>query len=277
MSVVSSYFGSSHELLLSAVRQRRLLSALAKRELSDEYVEHRLSLFWNLILPLFSVAVYLFVFTEVFPTRVQAPKSYQTDANVFLLSGILPWIALTQTLGRATSCIVANANIVKQMTFPLELLPLKTLASPLVFLFVSLTALVAYAGWISDGAILPVYGWGVPLLLVLSILIFAGLALVLSALQVFLRDTREFVNMFVSIGLFLHPILFLPNGVPEAVRGFLYVSPISQLIFCWHDILFYGEITRPWAWVVTSLFAGLAFVTGARLFMASKPHFGDFL
>ena len=277
MFVVSDYIDSSHQLLRSAVSQRRLLSALARRDLSDEYVEHKLSLLWTLILPIFSVVVYVFVFTEIFPTRLQAPAGQQTDAVVFLMAGIVPWMALTQTMGRATTCIVNNANIVRQMAFPLELLPLKTLASPIVFFVVSLLAMIAYAGWITRGTILPVYAWGIPVLLLISITTFAGLALMLAALQVFLRDTKEFVGMFVSIGFFLHPILYLPNAVPEVVRGFLYASPISQLIFCWHDIMFFGAITRPSAWLAATLFAALVFIIGARLFMGSKPHFGDFV
>ncbi|HVE89199.1 MAG TPA: ABC transporter permease [Burkholderiaceae bacterium] len=277
MLVVSSYLDSTQDVLRSAIAQRRLLRALARRDLSDDYVEHSLSLLWNLILPLFAVGVYLFVFTEIFPARVQAPVGYQTDGIVFLMAGIVPWMALAQTLGRATTCIVNNANIVRQMAFPLELLPLKTLASTIVFFALSLLVMVGYAGWITNGAILPVYAWGIPLLLLLSITTFAGLALLVSALQVFLRDTKEFVSMFLSIGLFLHPILYLPNSVPEAVRGFLYASPFSQLIFCWHDILFFGAVTRPSAWVAAFLFATLTFVVGARLFMGSKGQFGDFL
>ena len=275
--MVSSYLVSAQDLLRSAVTQRRLLGALARRDLSDDYVEHSLSLLWNLILPLFSVGVYLFVFTEVFPARVQAPAGYQTDAIVFMMAGIVPWMALAQTLGRATTCIINNGNIVRQMAFPLELLPLKTLASPIVFFAVSILVMGGYGGWITEGAILPVYAWGIPLLLVLSVTTFAGLALLLSALQVFLRDTKEFVSMFLSIGLFLHPILYLPHSVPVAVRGFLYASPFSQLIFCWHDILFYGAITRPSAWAAASLFAAFTFIVGARLFMGSKGQFGDFL
>jgi lipopolysaccharide transport system permease protein len=277
MSVVSNYLESSGDLLKGAFRQRRLLTALASRDLSDEYVEHRLSLLWNLIMPLFSVAVYLFVFTVVFPARVQAPESYETDAIVFLLSGIVPWMALSQAVSRATPCIVNNSNIVKQMAFPLELLPLKTLASPIIFFAVSLLCIVVYGGWLSRGAILPVYAVGIPALLLLSILTFAGLGLALSAIQVFLRDTKELVSMFFSIGLFLHPILYLPNSVPRAIRPFLYASPFSQLIFCWQDVLFYGAIMRPWAWVAAVAFALFVFVVGARLFMGSKPHFGDFL
>lgn len=277
MEIVSSYLSSCTELVRSAAGQRRLLVALAKRDLSDEYVEHRLSLWWTLILPLFSVGVYLFVFSAIFPTRIQAPESHRTDAIVYLLSGIVPWIALAQALGRATPSIVSNSNIVKQMAFPLELLPLKALANPVTFLLVSISALVAYSGWVSGGSILPIYVWGIPLLLLLSFVTFAGLALMLSAVQVFLRDTKEFVGMFFSIGLFLHPILYPPDAVPQSVRWILYASPFSQFIFCWQDILFYGEILRPWAWFAAFVFAVVVFVAGARLFMGAKPRFGDFL
>lgn len=277
MVVVSSYLESSGDLLRGALRQRRLLKALASRDLSDEYVEHRLSLLWNLIMPLFSVAVYLFVFTVVFPARVQPPESHETDAIVFLLAGIVPWMALSQAVSRATPCIVNNSNIVKQMAFPLELLPLKTLASPMIFFGVSLACIVVYGGWISGGSILLSYALGIPVLLALSVVTFAGLGLALSAIQVFLRDTKELVSMFFSIGFFLHPILYLPNSVPPAIRPILYASPFSQLIFCWQDVLFYGEIMRPWAWVAAFAFAAFVFIVGSRLFMGSKPHFGDFL
>jgi lipopolysaccharide transport system permease protein len=277
MEIVSTYLSACADLLRSAAGQRRLLVALAKRDLSDEYVEHRLSLWWTLIVPLFSIGVYLFVFSTIFPARVQAPPNHRTDAIVYLLSGIIPWVALAQALGRATQSIVSNSNIVKQMAFPLELLPLKTLASPATFLGVSLSVVVVYSGWISGGSILPVYLWGIPLLLLLSFVTFAGLALLLSTVQVFLRDTKEFVGMFFSIGLFLHPILYPPDAIPESVRWILYASPFSQFIFCWQDILFFGGIVRPWAWFAAFAFAVATFIAGARLFMGAKTRFGDFL
>lgn len=276
-SVFFTYLGSVRELIVSAYRQRRLLHALSKRDLSDEYVEHRFSLVWTLVLPLFMMAVYLFVFTVVFPARVQAPESHSTDAIVFLMAGIVPWMALSQALSRATPCIVNNSNIVKQMAFPLELLPLKTMTSPIVFFGVSLAAVVIYAGVISGGSILVAYLWGIPVLLVITLTTFIGLGLALCAIQVFFRDTKEFVTMFLSIGLFLHPILYLPNAMPPAIRPALYASPFSPLFFCWQDVLFYGEITRPWAWLASTLFALVSLVVGARLFMGSKSHFGDFL
>jgi lipopolysaccharide transport system permease protein len=117
----------------------------------------------------------------------------------------------------------------------------------------------------------------VPLALLFTLIFIAALALGLSALQVFLRDTREFVTMFFSIGLFLHPILYLPNAIPAAVRGVVYASPVSYFLFCWQDVLFFGGFHRPWAWAIAAAIALFSFIFSARLFMSSKAHFGEFL
>lgn len=277
LDLLKAYGASSVELLRSLVSRRRLLFALAQRDVSDDYVHHAFSSHWAIVMPLFTVAVYVFAFTVVWPTRVTAPEGYATDAIVYLLSGILPWLALNMSTGRALTSIANNANIVKQMSFPLELLPVKTLVSPLVFFGVGLAAVILYAGWLTRGSILPFYLIGVPAVAAITLVLLLALAVGLSALQVFLRDTREFVSMFFSIGLFLHPILYLPSAIPEAVRGAVYASPFSYLIFCWQDVLFYGEFHRPWAWAVSAVFAAALYVLAARLFMASRPHFGEFL
>ncbi len=274
---VTAYAQSTGDLLRTLYGQRRLLAALAKRDLADDYVAHRLSLVWTIVQPVFMMAVYLFVFTAVYPTRVQAPAGFATDATVYLLSGIIPWVALSHVMSRSLTSVVANSNIVKQMAFPLELLPVKTLASPLFVGAVSLIFLVGYSAWTTGGAILAVYLWGIPLLVALSLALFAGMALVLGSVQVFMRETREFIGMFLAVGVFVHPILFLPDAIPAAVRPLIYLSPFSYFIFCWQDVLFFGGIERVWAWCVAAAFALGIFVLGARLFVGSKPHFGDFL
>ena len=271
------YIASTRELLASIVRHRRLLWALAKRDISDDYVQHQFSLFWALIMPLFTVAVYVFIFTKIFPARIAAPEGHDTDSIVYLFSGIIPWLTLNFAVGRGMNSIVNNSNIVKQMAFPLELLPAKTLVSPFIFLGVALSYVVVYAGWITKGTILPFYLIGVPLALLITFATTLSLAVLFSSLQVFMRDTKEFVAMFFSLGLFLHPILYAPGAVPEAVRGAVYASPITYYIFCWQDALFYGGFERPWAWAAASGFAAISLVLSSRVFMASKLHFGEFV
>jgi lipopolysaccharide transport system permease protein len=276
-SMLAGYLQSGKDVVQTWMRHRRLLTALARRNLSDEYVGHGLSVLWNVIQPLFTMAVYLFCFVFIFPSRVTSPTGFSANAVVYLLAGITPWMVLVQVMGRASGSIVNNSNIVKQMAFPLELLPITALSSPLCFGAVALAVLLTHSIWVTGGAGIWVYIWGAPLLVSLSLLLFAGLSLLLSSLQIFFRDTKEFVSMFATIGIFTHPILYLPGAVPEVVRPILYASPFTYFIMCWQDVFFYGTIERAWAWIITVVFATGMFLVGSRIFEESKPHFGDFL
>ena len=273
----SAYIKSTGECIHTISAHRPLLAKLIKRELSDEYVSHNLSIGWTFIHPLFLMLVYLFIFTEIFPTRVQAPPGSGTDAVVYLLAGIVPWLAISQVMSRSAMSVVNNTAIVKQISFPLELLPIKTLAGPLMFSGIALAFLIAYGLLITRGAMLPAYLLGLPPLMAMTVLLLAGVSLLLGSLQVFFSDLKEFINVFLAVGLFVHPILYFPNAVPAAVRPLVYVSPFSYVLFCWQDVLFYGEPTRIWAWPVSITFAIAFFALGARIFVVTKNHFGDFL
>lgn len=276
-SLPADYLQSTIDLISSLISRRKLLFVLAGRDISDEFVHHRFSVLWALIMPMFLVGMYVFIFTVVFPTRLNAPDNHQTDAIIYLFAGLTPWVSLNLALGRSMSSIVNNSNIVRQMSFPLELLPVKALISPMIFMSVSLSFVIVYAGFATSGTILPFYALGVPLVLLITLPTFLGLAIGLSALQVYFRDTREFVNMFLTAGLFLHPVLYAPGAIPESVRGALYASPFTYILFCWQDALFYGTFERPHAWIVSAIFSVATLMLSARLFMVSKPHFAEFL
>jgi lipopolysaccharide transport system permease protein len=268
---------SAGEFVRTLVLHRRLLAALAKRDLSDDYVSHGLATSWTVIHPLAAMIVYLFVFTWIFPSRVPAPPGATTDAVVYLLSGIIPWLTLSQTMSRSAASIVGNASIVKQMALPLELFPIKTLAGPLVFGGVSLTCLVGYAAWVTGGSIIRSYLVGLPVLIPLTVILLAGISVALACAQVFIRDLKEFISVFLTVGLFTHPILYFPEAIPIAVRPIIYASPLSYLLFCWQDVMFYGTIVHPWAWLVASVFSIMLLLLATRMFVVSKTHFGDFL
>src|SRR4051794_26045297 len=179
LSVLSEYAESTREFVKAIVKYRRLLLALARRDLSEDYVNHGFSLLWTVVQPLFVMAVYVFSFTLIFPTRVDPPGGFPTNAVVYLLAGITARVFLTPGMGKSMNSIVGNSTVVKQMAFPLELLPTKAMASPLFFGGVAVSFLVIYTVWVTGGVALSVLLWGVPLLIVISLVMFTGIALTL--------------------------------------------------------------------------------------------------
>jgi lipopolysaccharide transport system permease protein len=277
LRLFGAYLASTGEILRSVYRDRSLLFALAKRDVSDDYVEHSLTKGWPIIHPLVVMGVYLFVFTYIFPSRINGPIHINTNSSVYLMAGIIPWIVTAQVMGRSLTSVVNNAVIVKQMAFPLEFLAIKTLAAPLFSGAISLVFLIAYATYLTNGACLPAYVIGIPVLLIITVTFLLGITLLFSCVQVFVRDFREFINIVLAIGLFIHPILYFPDAIPEAIKPVLFFSPFTYLLFCWQDVMFFGEMVHPIAWLVTPILALVMLILGSRVFVASKSHFGDFL
>lgn len=259
----------------SAVRRyRELVLEMTRRDILDRYAGQVLGGLWAIGNPLLLMAVYVFAFTFLFRGRL-GPNGSPAEYTVYLLAGLAPWVALQETLGRASSGVLANANLVKQIVFPSEILPLKIALGALPTLIVGLLVTMVLA--LTTGTARP-EGWILlPPVIVCHILMTAGLSYLLAAIGVFVRDSKDVVSLLLSIGLFLHPILYHPGAVPRALETAFHLSPLSYLIWCYRDALFYGAITRPTAWVALPLISITLFAFGYRVFRMLRPTFGNVL
>jgi lipopolysaccharide transport system permease protein len=104
-----------------------------------------------------------------------------------------------------------------------------------------------------------------------------GISHILSAISVYFRDTKDFVQVFCNIGFYLMPALYLPEFVPAVFRTALYFNPFSYMVWCYQDALYFGGIVHPWAWLVWLTFSLGVFVIGYRLFRKLSAMFGNFL
>lgn len=263
------------ELIHLLRRYKVLTLELAKREIQEKYTGQLLGLLWTIGHPLLLVLIYVFIFGFVFQTRVGNSLSMPLDYTTYLLAGIIPWLAFQESMLKSSTVIIANANIVKQVVFPVEVLPVKgvlaTLATQLVFF-----ALLSLYTVITNGALLWTYML-LPLLILIQLSVMTGLGYLLAAIGVFFRDIKEFVQVFSSLALFLLPILYLPEVVPASVRPILYLNPLSYMIWCYQDILYFGRIEHPWAWVIFPLLGLSMLLIGYRTFRRFKLLFGNVL
>lgn len=257
------------------VRQRRLIWAMAKREVSDRYAGQMLGAVWAVAHPLLVMAVYLFVFGYVFKTRIGGTRELPLDYTTYLLAGLVPWLSIQEALNKAPVSVTSNSSLVKQVVFPLEVLPIKGVLASLLPQAVSLTVLVIY--------VIATYGGlhATYLLLPLVVLIqvgqMCGLSLLLSAIGVYLRDLKDIIQVVLLLGMYLLPIFYLPSMVPAMFRPLLYLNPFSYIVWCYQDVCYFGRIEHPWAWVVASALAVIFAVTGWVVFRRLKPMFGNVL
>jgi len=257
-------------------RHRELVVEMTRRELLDRYAGNAFGGLWAVAAPLLVLGANVFALMYIFRIRFSSADIGGLQYAIFMLTGMTPWLAMSDAIGRASTAIVGSANLVKQIVFPSEILPIKlvfaTIPSLLVGVFVVLVLKVA------SGSV-PIVGFAVllPICAIYYLMLVTGFVYALAALGVFLRDIREFTSVILAVSMFLHPIYYPPGTPPQWLETIFVVSPFSHLIWCFHDALFYGTITRPWSWVICPLVGLFLMGLGWRVFRTLRPTFGNAL
>lgn len=263
------------ELILLLTRHRRLTIEMAKREIFDRYTGQFFGAFWAIGHPLIMMLVYVFIFGFVFKVKVGGTVGMPRDYTTYLLSGLIPWLAFQESMSKASTVIVSNSNLVKQVVFPIEVLPIKGVIATLITQFIFLIFLTVYV--LAKQLFLPWTYLLLPVLVFLQALAMIGVSYILSAVGVYFRDIKDFVQVFAVTGVYLMPIFYLPESVPNLFKPLLYLNPFSYMIWCFQDLLYFGKFAHPFAWLVFMVMSVGVFVFGYRFFRKLKLMFGNAL
>ena len=249
---------------------RELLGNLTQRELRGKYKRSALGWAWSLINPLALAVMFTFVFGVVFKGRLEAVGNSDlsgiTAYPLFLLCGLLPWAFLSNGITGSIGALVSNANLVKKVYFPREVLIGANVLSWVVSLLIELSVL---------GVVLLLFGniWlpFLPLLLVvlaLQTVFVTGIGMLLAVLNVYFRDVQHFVGIFLQLWFYatpvIYPITLLGNVAEREVLGVslltLYkLNPMTAFVEMYHQMLFYLQ------WPDWELFVYAAVVSFAML------------
>ncbi|MBK1723517.1 ABC transporter permease [Thiocystis violacea] len=239
-----------------------LLWSFARQELVDRYAGSALGFAWAFLHPL----VMLFIFVVIFGQIMAARLPGVNDAygySVYLIAGMLPWLAFSNTLTRAASVFVDKKGILSKIALSLPSLPIFiVLAESLSFLIgLSFFLFVLLLLGVPFKPTLLVLPWVFLIQQVLAL----GLGLFAAVLNVFLRDTREFVTILTQLWFWLTPIVWVPTVVPEKLYKILgIINPMAPITTSYHA-MFIGETQPDYAqlsWVAVLAFAifGLSYL-----------------
>ncbi len=237
-------------------RNRRLMGELVQREVISRYRGSIMGLAWSFFNPLLMLAVYTFVFSVVFQARWGSVDGSKASFAVFLFAGLLVHGVFAECIVRAPSLIIANTNYVKRVIFPLEILTGVAMGSALFHTFVSLLVLLAVQAFQGGLHLSALY---FPLVLIPLVLMTMGLAWILAAVGVYIRDIGYITQIITTVMLFMSPVFYPVEAMSVESRRWMYLNPLTFIIEQARAALILGS---PLNW------PGLALYTLASLFFA---------
>ncbi len=216
------------------VAQRELLRLLVRRELKAKYKDSALGFFWSFARPLAMLVVYYvaigkFLGAEATPRNPEGIPSFA----VFIFTGLTAWQLFSDIVIGGTGSIVGNGGLIKKVYLPREVFPLSVVGAALVNFAIQLGILVAATAVL--GAFPTGTRWGYAALALAVLIVWASaLAMLLSAVNVYLRDVQYLVEILIMILFWASPIVYAWRMVDEKVDGllqWLYLgNPMTQVV-----------------------------------------------
>lgn len=261
-------------LAKSLWRNRQLIVQMTKREVVGRYKGSVMGLAWSFFNPVFMLVVYTFVFSVIFKSRWGGDDS-RTLFAVVLFVGMIVLGLFSEVVNRAPSLILSNVNYVKKVVFPLEILPVIAMGAALFHSLISLSVLLAafvlFNGYLHWTVIFA------PLIFFPLVIVTLGLAWMLAALGVFLRDVGQTIGIITTVLMFLSPVFYPVTAVPEKFRPFIMANPLTFIIEQAREVLIWGHLPD---WIGLGIYTVAATAVawlGYALFQKTRKGFADVL
>jgi homopolymeric O-antigen transport system permease protein len=260
------------EPLQGIYRRRKLIRMMVRRDVLGRYKGSFAGALWTVVNPLALLFVYWLVFAVILRVRI-SPTSKPIDFVFYILAGLLPWMAFSEALMRSNTCILENANLVKKVVFPLEILPVNmTLSSAinsLVGVVLLIGLVVGFRGGIPWTVIL------LPVVLLPQLMLTVGFGWFLAGLGVFVRDTNHVIGLVLTIWMFLCPIVYPESMVPKNLLPLFRVNPFLPIVTGYRSVLLNGTLPNFYPWLYLLAVSLAAFFLGYFWFIRTKRAFAD--
>ena len=242
-----------------------LVLHLARRELAATHRRTILGWAWPVTRQLVQLTVLVFIFSTVLDLGIE-------NYPAFIFSGLVAWSWFSTALGAASSSLISQRNLVFQSRFPSFVLPLVSIAVPLVDVLIALPILALLVARGSE------LSWTVvmlPLLLLIQLVLLAGIGWLTAATSVYLRDVPQIVALGLTVLFYLTPVFYPLARVPADYRWLLSLNPMAVLIESYRSVLLDGGVPD---WTALGTVAGVSLLvamTGLVTFRRLESGFVD--
>lgn len=244
---------------------REMLTSLIKKELRGKYKASVLGFLWSFLIPFFQMLVYIVVFSYILRSGIE-------HFTIFILVSLMPWNFFSISITSGSTCVVSQENLVKKIYFPRIILPLSFVTSMFVNMLV--TFIIIFA-------ILFISGFGInlsavaflPIIMIVEYVLALGICMIISASAVYFRDLEYIMGILSMAWMYLTPILYRVDMVPDNLRAIFYLNPMTPIILAYQQILYHKCIPEFGTLFQAMIVGILALVIGILLFEKMQRNF----
>lgn len=229
---------------------------------------------WLVLYPLVLLAIYTLVFGVILKARWGgAQNDSLLDFALHLYSGLLLFSWFAEAVTTSSRAVLDNDRYVRQVVFPVEMLPLISVSAAAVSFLFGLVVLLLAA--VVSGQPITANWAAIPLLLAPFVCLLFGLAWIVAALSVYLRDLPNLVSSVMPAFMFLAPVFYSLDLVPETLRGWYWLNPITHATVWLRDAVFAEKLPPPGEWLMVAVICVAMAAFGRWLFLKLSQGFGD--
>jgi lipopolysaccharide transport system permease protein len=254
-------------IFLIFTKYRDVFWQLTTKELRIRYKQSVLGFAWAIFVPLFNLLVLSIVFSYFFRVPTQG-----VPYPVFLFAALVPWTFMVNSITSATGSISSNSSLITKVYLPREIFPLSAIAAKLIDL--GLTSLVLFGFLLYYGVSLHASLLFIPIILVVQLLFLVGVSFVLSATNVFFRDVENILGVFLTGWLYLSPVIYSPELVPDHLQFWYFLNPMAGIINGYRNVILYGLSPDGWFYY-SAIVAVVVFLVGVIYFKERSKYFAD--
>jgi lipopolysaccharide transport system permease protein len=250
-----------------------IIRVFAWRQISMRYRGSALGFVWPVITPLIMLGVYTLVFSVIFHRTWQVEADSQVDFAMFLFAGLICHQFLAECINRGPNQIFENKVYVKKVVFPLQALSYISVLTGLFNFLIGLAILLVM--YVIGYGLPPVTTLLLPLAVVPLVLLGLGVTWLFSVLGVFFRDMRHLAMLLVTVLLFMTPIFYPMEAVPDSIAWIMLINPMASIVTVVRDVVLVGKVPDAgpllYAWVSSLAFAAASSI----VFMRVRKTFAD--
>lgn len=248
---------------------RELFYFLAWRDVAVRYKQTVIGVAWSVIRPVLTMIVFSFVFG-----RLAGLPSGEAPYPIMVYAALLPWQLFASSLTESSNSLISNAQMISKVYFPRLAIPTSAVVVSFVDFLISfvvlLVLMVGFQYWPTWRMVT------LPLFTLLALTLALGGGLWMASLNVKYRDFRYIVPFMVQFGMYLSPVGYSSDIVPENLRFLYSLNPMVGVIDGFRWAILGGDLALYWpGFIMSIVITILIFVTGLRYFRRTERTFAD--